>query len=332
MSRLALSVRIAAGSILLLSVVHILFWLTLAVASHSEFPAGYPYDLFFPIALTFAAAGLSGIVVGVGIFRARSWARIAALGLAALVALFCAFAMLVSVAVTFVPLAAGLGVEATVASTSELMRLALVYLVVLSVSVWWIFLFSRKTVAAQFFAGAVYAPSADPKKPSCPPPIALLAWLMIFSSALSAASWPLILGRIPAMLFTHIFSVQMSKFIWAANILLFLACGIGLLKLQRRSYDATVTLHFFWLVSLLVTQLSANYDAYTRLCITTLQLAEAYPMLNHLHFPRWVSAVATALPTALLIAGLFYYRPAFLKAVQDSQHPSSSPVFRRARR
>jgi len=111
--------------------------------------------------------------------------------------------------------------------------------------------------------------------------------------------------------------------IWLANILLFAACGIGLLKLQRWSYDGTIALHLFWLVSLLTSQLSSNYQTYTLLCLKILDLGEAYPVLNRMHFPRWVSATTTAIPTALLIAGLFYYRRSFLQAVQTSRHPSS---------
>ncbi|MBS1842110.1 MAG: hypothetical protein JST77_14815 [Acidobacteria bacterium] len=45
--------------------------------------------------------------------------------------------------------------------------------------------------------------------------------------------------------------------------------------------------------------------------------------MNLLRFPQWISAVASAIPTALLIAGLLYYRPGFLKAVADSERFSS---------
>src|SRR5262249_22036861 len=153
--------------------------------------------------------------------------------------------------------------------------------------------------------------SLGPTGIACPPPIALLAWLMIVSSALSAVSWPLILGRIPAMLFTHIFSPQASLWIWIANILFFLLCGIGLLKLQHWSYTGTIALHVFWLASPFVSQLSPQYPAYLQNCLSALEIQENYPGLNLLRFPQWISAVITALPTALLIAGLFYYRRSF---------------------
>ena len=320
MPKLTLSVRMAAGSILVLSVAHILFWFTLAVTARSDASGSYPYNLLSRVAFAFSAAGLFGLAVGIGIFFARNWARIGALVIGALVALFGAFGVLALVMLSFGALSLGLGVE--IPQKSALVRAGIVYFLSFALALWWIFLFSRRSVAAQFVGSQPIAVSAaSTKKSACPPPIALLAWLMILSSALSAVSWPLILGKIPAMLFTHIFTAQASKFIWAANILLFLACGIGLLRLQRWSYTATISIHLFWLVSLFVSQLSANYGAYTRSCISTLQLGATYPVLDHLHFPQWVSAVATAVPTALLIAGLFYYRRAFLLTVQDSHHP-----------
>src|SRR3981189_3339980 len=167
MPSLTPAVRVAATSILLLSLVHIFFWAMLAITIQSEAPNEFPYTYFAPLFCVIAAAGFLGIAVGTGIFYAKQWARIAALALAALVAFFCAFAMLVSAAVVFGPLAAGLG--------GDLVRLALVYLFIFSLSIWWIFLFSRKSVAAQFSASAVSVAPAGPKKPSCPPSIALLA-------------------------------------------------------------------------------------------------------------------------------------------------------------
>ena len=321
MTKLSLAVRIAAGSIVALSVIHIVFWAWLARAARAGDSSEFPYSYVFPVLCVFSAAGFSGIVVGAGLFRSKNWARVAALVLSALVGCFCALSVLALFIVSFGALPLGLGVE--IPQKSDLLRVAVIYVLIFAVAAWWLIVFSRKPVAAQF-SGPNRAKLEDAqKKPACPAPIALLAWLMIISSALSAASWPLILGKIPAMLFTHIFSSGPSKLIWLANILLLAICAVGLLKLQRWSYEGTIALHLFWLVSLLTTQLSSNYRAYTLLCLNVLDLGETYPVLNRIHFPQWVSAITTAIPTALLIAGLFYYRHSFLHAVQTSRHPSS---------
>lgn len=316
MPKLTPAVRIAAGSILLFSLAHVFFWGVLAFSARANLPAAFPYNYFFPILCLFSAAGLFGAAVAAGIFYARNWARITTLLLAALVAFFCVFAVLALVVISFGSLSMGLGIE--IPKKSDLIRVGLIYVFIFSLALWWIILFSRKSVAAQFSANTLSAAPSVPAKPVCPPPIALLAWLMIFSSALSAISWPLILGRIPAMLFTHIFALGTSKFIWAANIFLFLVCGIGLLKLQRWSYTGTIALHLFWLVSLFVTQLSPLYERYMTICLNALELPQTYPVLNHLRLPQWFSALATAIPTALLIVGLFYYRRAFLKAAAEA--------------
>jgi hypothetical protein len=317
MPTLTLSVRIAAGSIVLLSLIHIVFWASLAYSAHSGLPPLFPYSYVFPVLSVFSAAGLLGMIVGAGIFYARNWARLAALVIAALVGCFCAFSLLVLFVLGSGALSLGLGVEVHI--RDELLRVGVVYLMIFAVAAWWVILFSRKSVAAQFSTPGRAVLDGASKKPACPPPIALLAWLMIISSALSALSWPLILGKIPVMLFTHIFTPQPSRSIWIANILLFAFCGIGLLKLQPWSYTGTIALHLFWLVSLLVTQLSSSYEAYTRTCLNTLELADTYPVLNRIHLPQWISATMTALPTALLIAGLFYYRRNFLDAAEAAR-------------
>src|SRR5262249_44582245 len=210
MPQLTPAVRIASGSILLLSVVHVLFWAFLAFSLRADLPSEFPYNYFLPAMFVISVAGALGIVVAAGIFRARNWARVAAIALAAIVAFFCLLGMLVPLLLILgLVLPPGLGVEFSVHRT-DFIRLLLVYFFVFSLAIWWIVLFSRQRVAAQFSPSATPTASAIPKKPVCPPPIALLAWLMIVSSALSAVSWPLILGRIPAMLFTHIFSPQIS--------------------------------------------------------------------------------------------------------------------------
>ncbi len=318
MPKLTLSVRIAAASLLLLGAFHAIFWIMLAFSSRANLPTEFPFNYFFPLFCAIAAAGILGIVVALGLFRARNWARIAAIALAALVAFFCVISILVPVALAFgFFLPSDWGID--IPSKTDLIRLVFVYFFVFALALWWIFLFSRKSVAAQFSGSSAFASVDIPKKPACPPPIALLAWLMIISSALSALSWPLILGKIPAMLFTNVFSLNTSKWIWAANNLLFAACGVGLLRLQRWSYTGAIALHAFWLVSLFVSQLSPSYDSYLQTCINALEIPQMYPELSLPRFPHWLNALVTAIPTALLIAGLFYYRRSFLQAAADAQ-------------
>ena len=314
MPNLSISVRIAAGSILLLSVLHILFWAVLAIAAHSAAPVTYPTNLLFPVACVFSVGGLFGVFVGVGVFRARAWARVAALVIAALVLLFCAFGILVLVLMLVGVFGAGLGIEIPTSGKAYFIGMGFAHLSIFLLAIWWIYVFSRKSTAVQFSSETTTLVEATSKKPCCPPPVALLAWLMIITSGLSALSWPLILGRIPVMLFTHVFSMTSSKWIWASNIITFLACGIGLLKLRRWSYTGTIGLHVFWLGSMFVSQLSPNFERYLSACYNALGTDYSEIVFIHVKTPAWIAAFTTAIPTALLIAGLFYYRSSFLKA------------------
>lgn len=323
MAKLTLGVRVAAASILILSFLHVFFLAALALSLQPGADVPSAVLPLRPALLIVSVAGLPGILIAIGLFRAKNWARIGALVVAVLVLLFCALGILVTVLLASGFFGLGLGIEIPTTNGSYFLGLALFYLFILSLALWWIFLFARKSVAAQFSGAQTVEASSGPKRPSCPPPIALLGWLMIVSSVLSALSWPLILGKIPAMLFTHIFSSTASEGIWAANVFLFLLCGVGLLRLQRWSYTATIALHGFWLVSLFVSQLSASYPQYLGACLAALQAEETTIYFIHFKSSPWVAAITTAIPTALLIAGLFYYRRSFLKAADDSRHLSS---------
>ncbi len=323
MPRLSTSVRIAAVSILLLSIVHVVFWITVASLTRYIGPDDSRFTILHVAIYGIAAAGFAGLAVAVGILKARNWARIATLVLGALTASVCALALFVLLILIANPNGFGLFDNLVNQNRDNFLYMAFIYLIVFILAIWWIVLFSRKRIAEQFSDSPPTDVDAFSNEPKCPPPIALLAWLMILSSALSAVSWPLILGKIPALLFTHIFSPATSKWIWIANIALFLACGAGLLRLQRWSYNGTIFLHIFWLASAFVTQLSDSYDRYWRMCLESLNLTDTYPFLNRFHPSPWIAAVTTAIPTALLIAGLIYYRRSFLQAVADSRHLSS---------
>src|SRR5580765_5079522 len=97
MPTLTPAVRIAASSILLLSFVHIAFWAILALDLGKGPANDFPYNFYVPAFSIISAAGTAGIVTAIGLFCAKDWARIAALVLGAVVALFCALGMLAPV-------------------------------------------------------------------------------------------------------------------------------------------------------------------------------------------------------------------------------------------
>src|SRR5215813_14143573 len=128
MPKLSLSVRFAAASVLGLSVVHVLFWIAVAVALRA-LPRSYPDTLLFPVSCIFSAVGLTGVFVAVGLFRVRSWARIAALVLAALAAAYCALGLLALLLVRVAGTAASLGIEVSADSERYFVGLGVAYFV-----------------------------------------------------------------------------------------------------------------------------------------------------------------------------------------------------------
>ena len=319
MPKLSLAVRFAASSILLLSFVHIAFWALMGFWVHLMGINGNQFTILYVAIGVISVGGFAGVAIVVGVLKAKNWARLGALALGGVSAFISAFALFV----LFLLIAIGspsFGLLTNLVEDNRggFVKLGLVYLFVFSLAVWWIVLFSRKSVVAQFSSGAEARIPLTASKPVCPPPIALLAWLSIISSALAAFSWPLIFGRIPAMLFTRVYPIQTSQWIWAANILLFLLCGVGLLKLYRWSYDATIVLHVFWTVSLFFSQFSPNYPGYIRECLLALEFPSTINDPTAFVFPYWLTAILSVVPTFLLVVGLFYYRRSFLRAAAEA--------------
>jgi len=120
------------------------------------------------------------------------------------------------------------------------------------------------------------------------------------------------------MLFTHIFYAPASNWIWAINLILFLACVSAFSSSGAGATRAPSPFTPSGSSVFLVSQLSPVYGSYMRICLNALELPQNYPGLDLLRFPQWISALTTAMPTVLLIAGLFYYRRSFLKAVAES--------------
>jgi len=319
MPKPSLAVRFAASSILLLSFVHIAFWALMGFWVHLMGINGNQFTILFVAIGVISVLGLAGVAIAVGVLKAKNWARVGALALGGVSASISAFALFVLfLLIALSPPSFGLLTNLVEDNRGGFVKLGLVYLFVFSLAVWWIVLFSRKSVVAQFSSGAEASISLTASKPVCPPPIALLAWLSIICSALAAFSWPLIFGRIPAMLFTRVYPIQTSQWIWAANILLFLLCGVGLLKLYRWSYDATIVLHVFWTVSLFFSQFSPNYPGYIRACLLALEFPSTINDPTAFVFPYWLTAILSVVPTFLLVVGLFYYRRSFLRAAAEA--------------
>jgi len=104
--------------------------------------------LFLSVALLPSSLIAVGIRIGVGLFQLRPWARVAAI-------IWAAISLLFSLSIiVFRPFETFFIRDHFVAPTESLKQLIAIALVILllPVSVWWLFLFRMKSVKAQFVA------------------------------------------------------------------------------------------------------------------------------------------------------------------------------------
>jgi hypothetical protein len=268
----------------------------------------------------FLAVAVFGIFTGVGLLRLRNWARISALVWAGISVPMSAFVLLAFAMVPMPP------PPNTSANVMHLIRgfLLLFYGIPLGLGVWWLILFTRKAIAAQFTAligegGAI--PVGIPSEPllpaqrSLPLPITVLACFFLVSSlSIGFVFWT----HVPAMLFGFAVRGPAGAGIYALWCLLFAASGIGVLKRTRWSYSLAIGLQIFGLLSGGVTLLSPKYGAIMQETISSMNVPSgAYPA-NVAEQIRAYSYIGLLVPI-IILALLVYYRSRYLEAISDTR-------------
>src|SRR5215467_12399379 len=177
-------------------------WLGAAQASAlAPFP---PFVRTAALAVTGFTIALSafGVATGIGLILLRDWARISVF--------FGVFGVVIALATTLFspPEVADLP-----AGTMPGLRLLLlcIYGAPIIVGAWWLFVFSRENVKAQFARAA--GPRA-PAKPGPPVPISVLAWLYLTTAA-HVVVFPFLPFSIPIILFGHLVSGKAGGFVYA---------------------------------------------------------------------------------------------------------------------
>ena len=195
--------------------------------------------------------------------------------------------------------------------------LSFMYGLPLIVGLWWLILFNRKSVKAQFKGSSADLDPSVSQKPRSPVPVAVLAWLYITAAA-HIVILPFLPFAMPIILFGHIFPGRIGTLFYALNCLVIAVVGVSLLKLKPWAYHLTMGLNFFWLASGIGPALHANYFSQMTSIITDVN--------NSLHLPpssystpdyflqmRLTMYLVVLMPAAIL-GILFYYRKRFLEA------------------
>jgi len=259
---------------------------------------------------------LFGMATGIGLFYLRNWARISILIWGGFSVFFGAIGIPIAYLTTF---SANTTTPALPADSMQAVRwiLLFIYGVPLLIGIWWLILFNRKSVKAQFAGGRESAQQGLPQKPSCPVPIAVLAWLYI-GSILNLLFIPFLSFHVPILVFGRVLPPSVGRTVLILNCLAFVLAGIGLLKLKPWSYSLTIGLQVFWLTSTVVSVLSPNYNAVMDSFLKEMQASLHLPEtslspLNFAHSYGWTRVLGLVFAGTIL-GMLVYYRTRFLNA------------------
>ena len=290
-------------------------------SSHAVLPA-YTRTLSEIVWGTLLVAACYLIWCGIGVIRLRAWARISLLIFAAMMLFFGVIGIFVFLFVAFASDMPGPpGMKTIILAT-----LVFVYGVPVILAFWWLILFTRRSVVAQFQArAAMLAPSRTVRfsKPGCPLPVSIVAWFLL-SSILSLAILPFLPFPLPAIFFGHMFVGPVAMVLLLVQSLGIVAGSIGLLRLQRWSFPLTVGLQLFYLANGLITFIAPNYVDQARTIVKQMQIpSPPAGTPDFLRYARYFGWTGLLVPLACIIA-LLYSREAFYSAASPSPQRASA--------
>jgi len=252
-----------------------------------------------------------GIFAGAGILRLKNWARVSVLIWAAITVLISSVALLFTLVL---PLPETPGAPAGFATGAKAF-VAFFYTIPLVIGIWWLILFNRRAIRAQFTgAGMLAEQAASPAKPRCPLPVAVVAGFFLFSFVCCFA-FALFGLPLPVVLFGRLLHGSLGSGIFSLTAVLILASAIGLLKLKRWSYPLLMALQLFWLISGTVTFLSPGYARTMQEVLGEMHLPQQ-ESVSQMYMQSRSLAFFGLLPSLVVLAILFYYRNDFRKAAE----------------
>jgi hypothetical protein len=261
--------------------------------------------------LIFFGLAIFGLITSISVLRLKNWARIAMLVWGGVMSFFSGIALAFMM---LIPLPVPPGSAPGISQGSLRSLFAIIYGIPLLTGIWWLVLFNRRSVKAQFVNPS--KPEGQPPTefvPRCPLPLTLLAGFAIFSVATSVVFYPLAHLPAHAVLFGHLFHGVPAKLFIVATLLLSLTGAIGLLKLRRWSYPLVLAQYFFWLSSGTITVLSPNFERNIRELYTHMNMPES--TMAQTAFAQTRSfAILCLIPGILLIWILLYYHTNFIEA------------------
>ncbi len=196
-----------------------------------------------------------GIFTGIGLLRLRNWARITTI-------VFAVCIILQSLMSTLMFLVIPLPTEPNISPHFNLVMPAVMAgfgLFFLGIGVWWLVLFTRRSIRAQFQSAPSPVPMefAAPAEPMLPPPapragrvpVVVLVVAILLLAAVPSLLFSLFLP-FPAIFMGRVIYGYAAKIVYVAFGLLDLTLGIGLLRLKPWSLPATVAFYVFSMLNM----------------------------------------------------------------------------------
>jgi len=255
------------------------------------------------------------VVTGIQVMRLRSWARISMLAIAGCLLFFGLIGIVVMLVSAFVSVPAGPAVPQGLLLTI----LGVTYGVPTAISIWWLVLFTRRSVVAQFQALVALEPPRTPStlivlnNPACPLAVRIVGWYL--GSFIIFIPFILFLPKyIPAILFGHVFFGATAAAIYLFNFAIISIPGIGLLLLKRWSYPLTYASQILASVNAVYSALSPSYESTFRAMFEKMNMPEISAYTEQmLRYTRFISLIGLLFPAAIVVA-LWVSRQKFYQA------------------
>jgi hypothetical protein len=284
-----------------------------------------------------------GIATAIGLLRLRNWARITTI-------VFAGFTIAISMLYTIIflliplPTAPNLPPQFSMMFRAGSTALGLFFL---AIGVWWLVLFTRRSVRAQFqsapapiptelpasvptgeFAAPAVAPPLPPppRRPGRVPAVIIVVAILLFASVPSMLMIPFM--HFPAFFLGKVLYGRAGELFYFAYLAINLTLGISLLRLKQWSLPATIAVYAFGVLNSLPMFLPGIRSAYFATVFSAMPMVGMPPGMAP--FPPQVMSsivdfglVFGALLSLALIVLMVRARPAFAQAARERASASS---------
>ena len=315
---------IAAGVVAVIGGILAALSLLSSVLVLSLFPLARPIPpglrpILYGLLIFLLFCALLVVVVGIQVIRLRRWARIATLAIASCMLFFGVIGVGVIVLTMFVAPA-----DPALVNPVSAFLLALIYGVPMAIATWWLVLFTRDPVVAQFHeADPPISPSAPGpsfrNNPECPLAVRIVAWYLA-SFVLLLPFLPFLPFRIPAYFLGHLYRGPAASLIFIFDFVLLAVAGIGLLLVKRWGYALTLATQILFCINGVYSAFSASFESMVRSVMSEMHLPEfpsvTQAMLSHI---RYFNLFGLIIPLAIIVT-LVTCRRAFFAAANGTSH------------